>query len=293
MAINSCNHVFCIKCAKESVQTGEGCNICGAAIMKSSIKVVLHQRDPGDAVHMLFGQTPEFIMQSCNSAMQFCTEQHSIEVNAAAQKQLEQQKQDFVNFEEAVKSKLTEIHKAYKRYKEKCGELVEEQASLVRDRNELQEKYAQKTAQARRLQEICDNQQKEIHKLKKVRGAPFFDARPQVSEDSYQIKRQNNNINSNRNILAISNANRNLYSGQHQPEAFPKHRATSEVSSFQAPARPNISSGFRASKKRIFEITNTPANSQWDQQWTVRGKQNTIVNLDPFEISANPGEFLN
>lgn len=303
VAINRCNHVFCVQCAKEMIHTGEGCSACGASVMKTSIKVVVYRRDSGDARHMLCGQSTDFIVQCCISALQFQSEQKNFEVGAEAQQQIQQQKQDFENFQQAVKSKLTEIHSAYKRYKGKCSELAEEQASLIRDRAELQDKYAQKSAQARRLQEMCENLQNENQKLRKMRGAPFFDARPQeVSECSYGHR--NSHRNSHRNAsrqqivpAVIRNKKIATAHGRTQPEAFPKTRATSEVSSFHAPPRATLSTGFRASKKRIFEIASAPSNTQWEQQWTINGrssfKENAIVNLDPFETNTNPIEFLN
>ena len=303
VAINRCNHVFCVQCAKEMIHTGEGCSACGASVMKTSIKVVVYRRDSGDARHMLCGQSTDFIVQCCISALQFQSEQKNFEVGAEAQQQIQQQKQDFENFQQAVKSKLTEIHSAYKRYKGKCSELAEEQASLIRDRAELQDKYAQKSAQARRLQEMCENLQNENQKLRKMRGAPFFDARPQeVSEGSYGHR--NSHRNSHRNAsrqqivpAVIRNKKIATAHGRTQPEAFPKTRATSEVSSFHAPPRATLSTGFRASKKRIFEIASAPSNTQWEQQWTINGrssfKENAIVNLDPFETNTNPIEFLN
>lgn len=168
MALSRCDHLFCLKCAREIVHTGEGCNVCGAALSKTSFKVAVHQRDLTDARYILCGQSPEFILQSCASAMHFFQEQSKIEVARAAQEEV-------AHFQEMVKSKLGEVHAAYKRYKGRCAEYAEEQAAMARDRSELQDKYAQKTAQSRRLQEICENLQNENERLRKVCGAPYFE----------------------------------------------------------------------------------------------------------------------
>ncbi len=315
VAITACNHTFCVPCAKEIVHTGGGCPVCGADVLKSSVKVVVHQRDSADAKHMLCGQSPEFITQSCASALRFHNEQIQFELDREAQNQIDQERQNFASFQESVKAKLTEIHGAYKRYKGKCSDLAEEQASLIKDRNELQDKYAQKTAQARRLQEICENLQRENQKLKKIQGAPLFDARSlppaqEVSEGSHHGLQRSRRQPAPTLARAKAGAYSQTTRGR-QPEVYPKTRArpaVSEVSSFHTPPRATASTGFRANKKRIFEIANAPSGSQWDRQWPAanaapaghaRGsgtslrKQSRATNRDPFEISTNPIEFLN
>ena len=328
MAISRCDHVFCIKCAKEMVHAGEDCTVCGSSVTKSSFKVAVYERDFEDAKHILCGQNPEFILRSCASAMHFYQEQSKIDVARLAQDEIER-------IQQTVRSKLSEVHGAYKRYKARCTEFAEEQASMARDRNELQEKYAQKTAQARRLQEICEKLQNENKRLQKVQGAPYFDARPQASEDSrgrvnrqrltpsvpasarkrssYQTERHPSKQVRAPFLTARSHVSEESHGhmkrktavtgvsarrrGSYQPEVYPKERAAaSEVNSFHTAPRATLSTGFRASKRKLFEIAQNPGDRQWDQQWSVDPQRSSQMKAtapeqqkDPFEIDTPIG----
>ncbi|QDZ20193.1 RING-type domain-containing protein [Chloropicon primus] len=328
MALSKCDHVFCLNCAKEIVDAGEGCVVCGRALSKASFKVAVYQRDLSDARYMLCGQSPEFILQSCASALHFFQEQSRIEVARAAQEEM-------ASFQQAVKAKLSEVHSAYKRYKARCSEFAEDQASMLRDRSELQEKYAHKTAQSRRLQEMCEKLQNENERLKKVRGAPFFEGkRPQASEDRqrmvpapprnrnsyrpevypkgrgsflshqpHQVSEESEGRRNGQRIVAASSAMRKRGSYQHQQaETRPRvKRAISGASSFQTLPRATVSAGFRASKRRIFEITNERRGGDWDKQWSINpgGSQGRVMeevnhtHKDPFAINQSAFSYLN
>ena len=238
----------------------------------------------------------DFIIHSCVSAFQLLLEQTRIDVCTEYEQKIEHLEQEYSQFQEMVKSKLAATHNAYKRFKGKCGELANEQAKLIRDRNELQEKYAQKTAQARRLQEICDNLERENRKLKKLRGAPFFDARPQVSEDSAGAMQ-----GQAQNFAVMPAKRKHIQSRNPHQEGVARTRYSSDVSSLQTPQVQSFgyppTKGFKATKHRMVEVTNAPTHSAWKQQWTVMerptffnsGAQNARINLDPFAInSINP-----
>ena len=319
MALSRCDHLFCLKCAREIVHTGEGCNVCGAALSKTSFKVAVHQRDLTDARYILCGQSPEFILQSCASAMHFFQEQSKIEVARAAQEEV-------AHFQEMVKSKLGEVHAAYKRYKGRCAEYAEEQAAMARDRSELQDKYAQKTAQSRRLQEICENLQNENERLRKVCGAPYFEgsrsqgvghrtapATPRKrgsyqEPDKYPKTRaaymassgpQASEESHGRRMVPGPSARARGGVSHPRPALPPAGRAGphSEASSHQTIPRATISTGFRASKRRIFEVTRNAGGDQWDRQWSAgparsHGRANEVTKVDrlgdPFAINESP-----
>ena len=79
--------------------------------------------------------------------------------------------------------------------------------------------------------------------------------------------------------------------GLQRAEARAKNKGgASEVSSFHTAPRASISTGFRASKRRIFEITqNNHPEEQWDRQWAVApsGSRGAAPRgeKDPFEIN--------
>ena len=112
--------------------------------------------------------------------------------------------------------------------------------------------------------------------------------RPQASEESH------GQMPGNRQRQGAVSRKRGSYQ-QQRAEIYPKRGGeTSDVSSFHtAPRAATISTGFRASKRRLFEITQEPAHlrdrPEWDQQWVVptRSQGGAGGSKDPFEINKH------
>lgn len=312
MGVTTCKHVYCLSCVRGLIQTGEGCVACGNHLTKNDVKVLIHHRDPGDAMHLLCGQSTEFIMNSCAAAFDLRREQERVEIMRTSEQTLQQKDQDFARFEDAVREKLTQIHGAYKRYKRKCVDLTEENATMIKDRNELQDKYAQKTAHARRLQEMCETLQSENQKLRRVQGAPHFDARQQRPQSRSQRRHGNTSQGSRgghphppsaRDMVATSSRKR---PAALPPRKAPAARCSSDISSFHGD--PRDAGGrppphFRASKKRLLAAgQHAPSRGQpggaGRDPWRVN-KHGAFfdadqggLRLDPFDVSIRPIDMV-
>ncbi|GLI68786.1 hypothetical protein VaNZ11_013279, partial [Volvox africanus] len=153
--VTACQHLFCLKCAQQFVENNSGCPICNSGITKSTIKLVQSLQDTSAAKMLLCGQLPETALASAMASVQFYITQQQIQ----AQLRESQLNKKLIKIQEACRRKVEEVHKAYTQTKRKYEEAMQCNEQIQQDKQDLQAKYAQKSMQARKLQEMVKKMQ--------------------------------------------------------------------------------------------------------------------------------------
>ena len=185
--VTRCLHQLCPACAGEARGGGQ-CPACGEALAPADLREVPLQRDPRDADLALLGQTADFALSACLAAFRFEEHQMYLEMQSAQGEQAKALEAHHAEVEGKYRSKLEEVYSGYQQYRGKCKKLTEERDALAQDQRELQEKYAEKTAVVRKLQEKCHHQHEELKRL--GRGQPARPPTPTSQAHQQQQQQQ-------------------------------------------------------------------------------------------------------
>ncbi|GFR41376.1 hypothetical protein Agub_g2059, partial [Astrephomene gubernaculifera] len=164
--VTACQHLFCLKCAQQIVESGSGCPICESAITKSTVKVIQSLQDAKSCQLLLCGQAPETTFAAALTSVQFYVAQQQLQADLKEA----QLTKKVTKVQEACRKKLEEVHNGYVQAKRKYDEAMRSNQQLQQDNQELQTKYAQKSMQARKLQEMLKKAQQEIELLRQNGG---------------------------------------------------------------------------------------------------------------------------
>ncbi|GIL72564.1 hypothetical protein Vretifemale_2893 [Volvox reticuliferus] len=111
---------------------------------------------------LLCGQRPETALASALASVQFYVTQQQMQ----AQLRESQLNKKLMKVQEACRRKVEEVHKAYTQTKRKYEEAMQCNEQIQQDKQDLQAKYAQKSMQARKLQEMVKNMQHDMEALR-------------------------------------------------------------------------------------------------------------------------------
>ncbi|KAH7823086.1 putative E3 ubiquitin-protein ligase CCNB1IP1 [Monocercomonoides exilis] len=154
--ITICSHMFCLDCGKAHFQKNTTCPGCDKDV-RGEGEVQLVDLNPSDQFRSmsLCGLDPETIMEMAARGLAFYSYQKQNEIaylsflnRKAQQKMTEMQRQ----FEE----KLSKGNQALIALKTQIKQLTEEITSGKKDYKELEEKFAEKVKQKRKLEEMMD-----------------------------------------------------------------------------------------------------------------------------------------
>ena len=95
------------------------------------------------------------VLKTANYAIRFCNEQEYMQC-VWKEESLLQSKNDM---KQKAMAKIKDVYNAYVREKEHVKRLKQERQLLERDKEELREKYNEKSRQKRRLEEMVNNNQ--------------------------------------------------------------------------------------------------------------------------------------
>jgi len=146
-----CGHLFCLECANRVFGEMEGiCPVrdCEAALTSAGCySQIMVNLGPGDdfCKMVLAGYGRDVVLEAARSALWFADRQADC-----------QRKEHVRRVAEGMRDKVAQMHAAYKKAKEKAGELSARNATLEGDFKELQEKFEDKSREKRKLQEMYD-----------------------------------------------------------------------------------------------------------------------------------------
>ncbi|CAM6012185.1 unnamed protein product [Sphagnum balticum] len=174
----TCGHIFCTEDASKIVDSDDStCPICEEILNKSKMKPV--DLVPTDEwINMVMvGAPPQAIMKSALKGVGFWIGQKDVELQVTVRKAIQLHEKSekmqakylekMKQVEVAYMGKLQQLHKASM---QKIQALEEERQNFINDKNELQDKYTEKSRQKRKLEEMYDALRNEYEQLKRSGG---------------------------------------------------------------------------------------------------------------------------
>ncbi|KAI5078889.1 hypothetical protein GOP47_0006560 [Adiantum capillus-veneris] len=164
----TCGHIFCTDDAAKILNSDSSCPLCEQILSKSLMKAVdLSPSDEWLSMAMA-GVPPHLIMKSAFKGISFWIGQKDVEAQLTMKKAM-QLRQRFEQMQTKFQEKLEQLHGAYQKAVKRIQASEQEKESLSKDKAELQDKYAEKSRQKRKLEEMYDNLRNELDNLKRAR----------------------------------------------------------------------------------------------------------------------------
>ncbi|KAG2455111.1 hypothetical protein HYH02_000931 [Chlamydomonas schloesseri] len=164
--VTSCQHLYCLKCAQQIVESDSACPICESVITKSTVKVINSLQDASACQLILCGQAPDTALAAALASVQFYISQQLLQAELRENNLTKK----ISKTNEACRKKLEEVHNGYMQAKRKYEDAMRINQQMSQDNQELQAKYAQKSMQARKLQEALKRMQQENENLRSSGG---------------------------------------------------------------------------------------------------------------------------
>ncbi|KEH19378.1 E3 ubiquitin-protein ligase CCNB1IP1 homolog isoform X3 [Medicago truncatula] len=163
----TCGHLLCTEDANKILSNDGACPVCDQVLSKSLMKPV--DVNPNDEwVNMaMVGVSPQILMKSAYKSVMFYIGQKELEMQCKMNKIVGQCRQKCEMMQEKFTEKLEQLHTAYQKMAKRCQMMQQEIESLTKDNQELQEKFAEKSRQKRKLDEMYDQLRNEFDSVKR------------------------------------------------------------------------------------------------------------------------------
>uniref|UniRef100_A0A453NWA3 RING-type domain-containing protein n=1 Tax=Aegilops tauschii subsp. strangulata TaxID=200361 RepID=A0A453NWA3_AEGTS len=144
----TCGHVLCTEDAKKILSNDGACPICDQVLSKSHMKPTdINPSDEWTNMSMT-GVSPQILMKSAYRSVMFYIGQKDLEMQYKMNRIVGQCRQKCEVMQAKFTEKLEEVHAAYQKMAKRCQLMEQEIENLTRDKQELQEKFAEKSSQA-------------------------------------------------------------------------------------------------------------------------------------------------
>ncbi|MQL85993.1 hypothetical protein Taro_018519 [Colocasia esculenta] len=144
-------------------------------------------------------------MKCAYKSVTFFIGQKELEMQYKLNKVVGQCRQKCELMHEKFTEKLEEVHMAYQKMAKRCQMLAQENESLTKDKQELQEKFAEKSRQKRKLDEMYDQLRSEYESLKRSAIQPaggFFQrAEPDLFTSPANIMDNRDSLRQDRSVF--------------------------------------------------------------------------------------------
>ncbi|WVZ77202.1 hypothetical protein U9M48_025096 [Paspalum notatum var. saurae] len=177
----TCGHLLCTEDAKKILSNDGACPICDQVLSKSHMRPVdINPSDDWTNMAMV-GISPQILMKSAYRSVMFYIGQKELEMQYKMNRIVGQCRQKCELMQAKFTEKLEEVHTAYQKMAKRCQLMEQEIENLTRDKQELQEKFAEKSRQKRKVDEMYDQLRTEYESAKRsaVQPANNYLARPQ------------------------------------------------------------------------------------------------------------------
>ncbi|KAL8510046.1 hypothetical protein ACS0TY_017031 [Phlomoides rotata] len=163
----TCNHLLCPEDANKILSNGGSCPICDQVLSKSLMKPV--DINPSDewANMAMAGISPQIMIKSAYRSVTFYIGQKELEMQFKMNKIVAQCRSKCEAMQEKFQEKLEQVYTAYQKMSKRCQMMEQEIENLTKDKQEIQEKYAEKCRQKRKLDEMYDLARTEAESLKR------------------------------------------------------------------------------------------------------------------------------
>ncbi|CAN6221097.1 unnamed protein product [Urochloa humidicola] len=181
----TCGHLLCTEDAKKILSNDGACPICDQVLSKSHMKPM--DVDPSDdwTNMAMAGISPQILMKSAYKSVMFYIGQKELEMQYKMNHVVGQCRQKIELMQGKFTEKLEEVHTAYQKMGKKCQLMEQEIENLTKDKQELQEKFAEKSRQKRKLDEIYDKLRTEYDSLKHSAIQPANNLFPRAQQDLF------------------------------------------------------------------------------------------------------------
>lgn len=163
----TCGHLLCPEDARKVLSNAAACPICDQVLSKSLMKSV--DINPNDEwINMVMaGISPQILMKSAYRSVMFYIGQKELEMRFKMNRMVAQCRQKYEMMQEKFTEKLEQVHTAYQKMAKRCQMMEQEIEILSKDKQELQEKFAEKSRQKRKLDEMYDQLRSEYESVKR------------------------------------------------------------------------------------------------------------------------------
>ncbi|KAI4333467.1 hypothetical protein L6164_018277 [Bauhinia variegata] len=181
----TCGHLLCADDANKILSNDGACPICDQVLSKSLMKPV--DINPNDEwINMaMAGVSPQILMKSAYRSVMFYIGQKELEMQFKLNKVVAQCRQKCEMLQEKFTEKLEQVHTAYQKMAKKCQIMEQEIESLSKDKQELQDKFAEKARQKRKLDEMYDQLRSEYESVKRSAIQPANNFYPRNEPDLF------------------------------------------------------------------------------------------------------------
>ncbi|XP_057461749.1 E3 ubiquitin-protein ligase CCNB1IP1 homolog isoform X4 [Actinidia eriantha] len=177
----TCGHILCTEDAGKILSNDAACPICDQVLSKSLMKHV--DIDPNDEwiTMAMAGISPQILMKSAYRSVMFYIGQKELEMQFKMNRIVAQCRQKCEAMQEKFTEKMEQVHTAYQKMAKRCHMLEQEIESLSKDKQELQDKFSEKSRQKRKLDEMYDQLRTEYESVKRsaIQPASNFYSRPE------------------------------------------------------------------------------------------------------------------
>ncbi|XP_057474413.1 E3 ubiquitin-protein ligase CCNB1IP1 homolog isoform X1 [Actinidia eriantha] len=163
----TCGHLLCTEDASKILNNDAACPICDQVLSKSLMKPV--DTNPNDEwINMaMAGISPQILMKSAYRSVMFYIGQKELEMQFKMNRIVAQCRQKCEAMQEKFTEKLEQVHTAYQKMAKRCQMLEKEMESLSKDKQELLQKFSEKSRQKRKLDEMYDQLRSEYESMKR------------------------------------------------------------------------------------------------------------------------------
>ncbi|PAN23756.1 hypothetical protein PAHAL_4G114300 [Panicum hallii] len=171
--------------AKKILSNDGACPICDQVLSKSHMKPV--DVDPNDdwTNMAMAGISPQILMKSAYRSVMFYIGQKELEMQYKMNHVVGQCRQKIELMQGKFTEKLEELHAAYQKMGKRCQLMEQEIENLTKDKQELQEKFAEKSRQKRKLDEMYDKLRTEYDSVKRSAIQPANNVFPRAQQDLF------------------------------------------------------------------------------------------------------------
>jgi len=171
--------------AKKILSNDGVCPICDQVLSKSHMKPV--DVDPNDdwTNMAMAGISPQILMKSAYRSVMFYIGQKELEMQYKMNHVVGQCRQKIELMQGKFTEKLEELHAAYQKMGKRCQLMEQEIENLTKDKQELQEKFAEKSRQKRKLDEMYDKLRTEYDSVKRSAIQPANNLFPRAQQDLF------------------------------------------------------------------------------------------------------------
>ncbi|KAF0933968.1 hypothetical protein E2562_021029, partial [Oryza meyeriana var. granulata] len=181
----TCGHLLCTEDAKKILSNDAACPICDQVLSKSHIRPIdVNPNDDWTNMAMA-GVSPQILMKSAYRSVMFYIGQKELEMQYKMNRIVGQCRQKCELMQAKFTEKLEEVHTAYQKMAKKCQLMEQEIENLTRDKQELQEKFAEKSRQKRKLDEMYDQLRSEYESAKRSAIQPANNYFPRAQPDLF------------------------------------------------------------------------------------------------------------